>query len=93
MIVPTEINVKGISANKTNEIDSPLYKKRKVQNYFDKTKEEAEGRYDLLSGRRMDPSESKSGKDVVELKDYEEKSLALLLKSLSLSAEEAVTYL
>jgi hypothetical protein len=70
MIVPTELNVKGISASKANELDSPLYKKRKVQNGFDKVKEETEGRYDLLLGRKIDPSESKTGKDVVELKEY-----------------------
>jgi hypothetical protein len=30
-------------------LDSPLYKKRKVQNYFEKGKEEnAEGRHELL---------------------------------------------
>lgn len=84
MIVPTELHVKDIS--KVNEVDSPLYKKRKVQNSFDKGKVETEGRYDLLLGRKMEPIDGKAVKDVVELKENEEKSLALLLKSLSLSA-------
>jgi hypothetical protein len=35
MIIPTDLNVKGISNNnKINEVDSPLYRKRKVQNYL-----------------------------------------------------------
>lgn len=74
-------------------MDSPLYKKRKVQNFFDQKqwKDENEEKGEQL-GRRE--GESKVlGREIVEIKENEEKSLALLLKSLSLSAEEGVTYL
>lgn len=66
VMVPAELNVKAIS--KPNELDSPLYNKRKVQNSCDKGKEEAEGRYDVLLVRRVEAIEGKTGKDVVELK-------------------------
>jgi hypothetical protein len=43
MIIPADFNLKEDTNtnNKINLLDSPLYKKRKVQNYFDKNKEES----------------------------------------------------
>jgi hypothetical protein len=67
LIVPTDLNLKGINNNKVSELDSPLYKKRKVQNYFEK-KEDAEGKYELF-GKKTEAESKMMGKEVVEIKD------------------------
>jgi hypothetical protein len=69
------------------EIDSPLYKKKNIQSKFEefKLKDSIVEKEDRVAYENR-TSILKRNEEVLELKENEEKSLALLLKALSLKA-------